>query len=261
MIRSVKLLRRKAGSTLAEFSAYWRDEHGPLVASHQTHLGIVRHVQTHRGPALEEMGAQSRSKRGGMEPPYDGVSETWYASEEAFLAARSSIEGRSAEAELTMDEKVFADPDASTLWFAHEYPQVSTQRERLVARPKTGIIKVHFSLRCRPELTVANAQRYWLTVHGPLVRSHAVARGTLGYMQVHRYESQLLEKSRTPQALRSDSFIGHAEAWFDSLVPHVGAEAADAEAAAIADEANFIDWSRSTLFFGKELVFVDRAWL
>ena len=261
MIRSVKLLRRKTGTTLAEFSAYWRDEHGPLVASHQTRLGIVRHVQTHRDPAAEEMGSQSRAKRGGMEAPYDGVSETWYASEDAFSAARSTDKGRRADDDLTMDEDIFADPAASPFWFAHEYPQVSTRRERLTAGPKTGIIKVHFALRCRPELTMADAQRYWLTAHGPLVRSHAVARGALCYAQVHRYESRLTETGRTPAAAYVHAYIGHAEAWFDSLQPRVGGEMADAEAAAIADEANFIDWSRSTLFFGKELVFVDRSWL
>lgn len=31
--------------------------------------------------------------------------------------------------------------------------------------------------------------------------------------------------------------------------------------AAIEDEARFIDWNRSTILVGKELLFVDREWV
>ena len=51
MIRLVHLLRRRSDFSDADFTAYWRDVHGPLVAGLQTALGIVRHVQLHRDPA------------------------------------------------------------------------------------------------------------------------------------------------------------------------------------------------------------------
>lgn len=261
MIRLVQLIRRKAGMTPAEFNRYWRDEHGPLVAYHQTRLDILRYVQTHREPAASDAEIQASSKRGGLESPYDGVAELWFTSEQALTAARAAAAGRRALEEIQGDESKFIDHAASPSWFAHEYPQVSTQRERIVAKPRTGILKVNFALRPRPGLTAAEAQRYWLTMHGPLVRSHAAARGVLCYQQVHRFVTPLADELRHAPAKNIDPYMGHAEAWFDTRIPLVGAEPAASEAAAINDERHFIDWPRSTLLFGKELVFIDRAWV
>ena len=47
MIRLVFLLRRAPHLSLEEFQTYWRDTHGPLVASHATALGMLRYVQVH----------------------------------------------------------------------------------------------------------------------------------------------------------------------------------------------------------------------
>jgi len=71
VIRLVFLLRRRAELSLAEFSERWRVDHGPLVAGHQSVLGIARYTQSHRldDPQNEAMAAA----RGGMEPPYDAI--------------------------------------------------------------------------------------------------------------------------------------------------------------------------------------------
>jgi EthD domain-containing protein len=261
MIRLVYLMRRKAGMSLSDFSAYWRDEHGPLVASHQARLGILRYVQAHRDLAAEEADELARATRGRMEPPYDGAAEVWWASEEALVAAGSTEAGRRAGAELLADEARFVELTSSPLWLAHEYPQVSVQHARPVARPKTGVVKVCFPIRPLPGLSLSAAQLYWRTVHGPLVRSHAMARGRLCYQQVHRYESPLSVEMRKERGTVVEPYMGHAEAWFDRLAPRVGPEVEDAAAAAVADERNFIDLSRSTQWTAKELVFIDRDWL
>jgi hypothetical protein len=260
MIRLVQSFRRKPGMTLAEFGAYWRDEHGPLLASHQARLGILRHSQAHRDPASEETDMMFRAARGGMEPPYDGVAETWWASEAVLAAARATERGRRAAAEWAADEARFVDLEHSPLWFAHEYPQVSAIRERPVARPKTGVVKLHFPLRQIAALSVEAAQLYWRTQHGPLVRSHAVARGVICYQQVHRYDTDLAREMREERGSAAEPYIGHAEAWIDRLVPRAGPDVTEAAAAALADERHFIDWSRSTAWSGKELLFVDRDW-
>jgi len=260
MIRLVQLIKRRADVTQADFDARWRDAHGPLVASHQTRLGILRYVQTHRSSSTLDAEKLAIAKRGDMESPFDGVGEFWFGSERTLSAALSSAAGRDALAQIKADVASFADLDASPSWFAYEYPQIGTQRERVVARAKTGILKIHFSLRSLPGQSIEEAQHYWRTMHGPLVRSHAVARGTLCYVQVHRFETPLAEMQWRP-GKEVEPYFGHAEAWFDTLVPRAGVEAAEAEAAAIADERNFIDWRRSTLLLGKELVFVDRYWL
>jgi hypothetical protein len=260
MIRLVHAIRRKAGMTPAEFNTYWRDVHGPVIASHQTRLDILRYVQTHRDANAQDVESQAGAKRGGLEAPYDGVSELWFESEQALCNAGLTAAGRRALQEMAADESRFVNPAASPAWFAHEYPQVSTQRERIVARPKTGIRKVFFALRPLPGLTEAGALGYWRTMHGPLVRSHAVARGVLCYQQVHRFDTPLEDEWRARRGGNVGGYMGHAEAWFDALASRQGAEAEEAEAAALQDERQFIDWSRSSLLFGKEMVLVDRDW-
>ena len=47
MIRLVFLLRRAPNLSLEEFHTYWRDTHGPLVASYATVVGMLRYVQVH----------------------------------------------------------------------------------------------------------------------------------------------------------------------------------------------------------------------
>jgi EthD domain len=261
MIRLVHLLRRKAGTTLAEFSDYWRAEHGPLVASYQSRLGILRYTQTHRDPTTEEADAKASAARGGMEPSYDGVADFWWDSEATLVTSRATKAGNLADEALMVDEGRFVDQAESPFWFAHEYPQVSALHERAVARPKTGVVKQHFSVRPVAGLSVPEAQLHWRTIHGPLVRSYAVARGLICYQQVHRYESALLAEMRAARGTTVDVYMGHAEAWFDRLIPRGGPELAEAMSAAVAEERKFIDWQRSTRLTGKELIFVERNWL
>jgi EthD domain len=50
------LLRRRPELSAAEFHEYWRDRHGPLVASQAGALGIRRYIQLHltdSPPALQ----------------------------------------------------------------------------------------------------------------------------------------------------------------------------------------------------------------
>src|SRR5262252_2407033 len=98
MIRIVFLLRRKPALSLAEFHRYWREQHGPLVASHQQRIGALRYVQVHRldDPINEQLADQ----RDGMEPPYDGVAELWWESEAALRAVLATEGGQRAGLEL-----------------------------------------------------------------------------------------------------------------------------------------------------------------
>lgn len=261
MIRLVHLLKHAPDIGLQQFSDYWRDEHGPLVASHQARLGLLRHVQTHRDLSGQDLDLKAGKVRGGVEPPYDGIAEYWWASEQELRTALATVAGQKAQAELIASERRFVDLAASPLWFAHEYPQVATALQRPVALPKSGVTKLNFALRPLPGQTVAEAQAYWLTSHGPLVRSHSGARGLLGYYQVHRYETSLAAEFEAGRGTRAESYMGHAEAWSDRLSPREGPEMQAATDAAVADERNFIDWRRSTIFVGKELVFVNRDWI
>jgi uncharacterized protein (TIGR02118 family) len=257
MIRLVFLLRRQPGTSRDEFQRYWREEHGPLVASVQGKIGALRYVQVHAiDDPMNEAAAQAR---GGMEPAYDGVAELWWESEQALAATLGSDAGRKAGALLLEDERKFIDLPSSPLYLTYEYPQVNPSPESLVAREKSSIVKLYFPLRHHAHQTLDEAQLYWRTAHGPLIRSQAPAMGILRYQQVHWFGSPLEKALRESRGTVTPPYMGHAEVWFDRGVPRSGPEAALAGRRAIEDEAKFIDFKRSTIFLAKERVFIDRA--
>ena len=249
MIRLVFLIRRQEHLSLDEFQSYWLNEHAPLVAEHGRELNILRYTQSHR----IDQGEQKPGPRGVMEVPYDGVAELWFANEAAFRAG-STDAGKA----LLADERTFIDLPNSPIWLAYEYPQVNPIPENLVARPKSGIVKLHFPLRHPDTMSLDDAQLYWRTQHGPLIRSWAPAMGMLRYQQVHRFESPLEAGLRKVRGTVTPSYTGHAEAWFDRSITRSGAEAAAASRAAYEDETNFIDFARSAIWTGKEHVIIDQ---
>lgn len=256
MIRLVFLLRRKAELSLAEFHDYWLNKHGPLVAGFAGDLNILRYVQTH---TLDDpINQAAQQARGNMEPHYDGVAELWWSTEAELEAALASEAGAAAGAALLEDERTFIDLPASPLWFAYEYPQVNPVPETVTAKVKSGVVRVFFPLRHQHQLTEEAARHYWLTQHGPIVRSHAEAAGTLCYRQVHRANSPLDAQLHAARGTEVESYLGHAEAWVDRGRAVDSPEARIANQTFIADEHNFIDMERSTIWFGKEHTLVDR---
>jgi uncharacterized protein (TIGR02118 family) len=256
MIRLTFVLRRKAGMSLADFQKYWREVHGPLVAKHATTLNILRYVQVH---TLEDpINDQLASARGGMEKPYDGVAELWWTSRGATSGNASA---QAAAKELLEDECRFIDLANSPLWFNYEYPQVNPTPEEMVAREHSGLVKLFFCLRNTANLSMDEAQLYWRTNHGPLIRSVASGMRLRRYLQVHRYEDDGEKQLRASRGTQVAPYIGHAEAWFDraELATIAGTpEAKRAMEIAVEDEAKFIDFKRSAMWVAKEHVFIDR---
>ena len=83
MLKLIVCVKRKPGLTREEFSAYWRDNHGPLVKSVPEFMRHVRkYVQCH----LTE-GTASGEPLIGSIPDYDGVGELWFDSPEALQQA------------------------------------------------------------------------------------------------------------------------------------------------------------------------------
>ncbi len=256
VIRLVYLLRRKPELSLDAFQRYWRETHGPLVASVATVLDIRRYVQVH---AVDDpVNAAMQTARGGMEPAYDGVAELWFESDEALAETMASSEGQAAGAMLLEDEAKFIDLPQSPLWLNVEYPQVNPQGEALIATPRSSWQKLYFPLRLRSALGFEAGQRYWRMHHGPLIRSQAQAAGIHRYQQVHRLQSEMEETLRAARGTAVDPYDGHAEVWVDRAIRREGVEVQRANERAIEDEAKFIDFKRSTMWMGKELFFVDR---
>jgi uncharacterized protein (TIGR02118 family) len=256
MIRLVFLLRRKPGTSRTEFQRYWREEHGPLVASVQMKIGALRYVQGH---TLDDpMNAGAAEARGGMEPIYDGVAELWWESEQALGAALATDAGRKAGALLLEDEQKFIDLPSSPLYLTHEYPQVNPGPENLLAREMSPLVKLYFPLRQHAHQKLDEAQLYWRSAHGPLIRSMAQAMGILRYQQVHYVASPLEQALRESRGTVTPPYMGHAEVWFERPA-RGGPEGVEGNRRAVADEAKFIDFKRSTIFLAKERVFIDRT--
>ena len=254
MIRLVFALRRLPSLSRLEFQDYWLNQHAPLVTTFSTDLNIQRYVQTHT--IDEKSTSAAQNARGKMEAEYDGVAElSW--NDEKELTKQSSDAALEASAALLEDEKKFIDLSNSPIWFAYEYPQINPSPENIIALPKSNIVRVFFPLRHQETMTEQDARHYWLTHHGPIVRSHAQASGTLCYRQVHRADSALDAAIQSARGTKVESYLGHAEAWIDKERVST-LEARQANATFIEDEHNFIDMSRSTIFFGKEHSIIDK---
>ena len=257
MIRITFLLRRKAELSLEAFQDYWLKEHGPLVASVAGRINALRYVQVHTfdSPANDAMA----EARGGMEPIYDGVAEVYFENRAALVAALESPDGQAAAATLLEDEKKFIDLPNSPLWVGYEYPQVNASPENLVARTRSNLAKLYFPLRAPEGRDPADAQHYWRTHHGPIIRRHAEASGIERYIQVHRaLDDELNEALTAARGTVVEPYLGHAELWFDHSNANRSAERTEANRVAIEDESTFIDFPRSAMWLAKEHVFVDR---
>jgi uncharacterized protein (TIGR02118 family) len=256
MIRLTYLLRRKPGMSFDEFQTRWRTTHGPLAARHSMHLRCLKYVQVH---TIEDESRVAMSRaRGEMEPPYDGVIEMWWDNIETLEHALETEPGRQAAAELLEVEREFVNLPASPLWFNYEYPQVNPTPENIVARERSTIVKGYFPLRALSSLSDDEAQLYWRTQHGPLIRRQAWGR-MLRYVQVHHFPHPLETSLREQRGTEVEPYLGHAESWRDRAAqgtPTLEGEAAGARA--IEDEAKFIDFARSAMWYGKEHVFIDR---
>lgn len=123
MIRITYLLRKREQLSVADFAAYWKEQHAPLVASVATQLGLLRYVQvrTLDDPLSAASIAAMANARGGMEVPYDGVAEIWFSSRLDLTEALATEEGQRASAELLAGEANFIDFQRSAMWLGKEH--------------------------------------------------------------------------------------------------------------------------------------------
>jgi uncharacterized protein (TIGR02118 family) len=117
MVKLVFCVTRRPDMPVDEFHRYWEEQHGPLVRTVASTLGIRRYVQDHTlSGAVGDMLTASRGGPG----PFDGIAELWFDSEEALVAASSSPEGLEAGTRLLEDERRFIDHERSPLFLVSE---------------------------------------------------------------------------------------------------------------------------------------------
>ena len=84
MIKLTCLLKRREGMTPAEFQDYWKNNHGPLIASSRCGSHVIRYEQNPR-PLGDYRGDDDRSG-------YDGVTVQWFADMDAYYAHMNDVD-------------------------------------------------------------------------------------------------------------------------------------------------------------------------
>jgi uncharacterized protein (TIGR02118 family) len=124
------------------------------------------------------------------------------------------------------------------------------------------MIKLVYIVRARDDIAPEEFHRYWLEVHGPMVREAAKALRARKYIQSHTMATPVNDALIESRGM-APSYEGIAEAWWESLDELQAAvsepEGADAIKMIGEDEAIFIDQSRSTMFVTEEHTIFDFA--
>jgi uncharacterized protein (TIGR02118 family) len=107
MVKLICFVKRKPGMDADEFHRYWREVHGPLIASTRSGRHVLRYEQNHR---VREHWDQAG---------YDGVTEQWFTSVDDFFASLQEDDYPLIDADVAK----FIDTD-SLEWIITEEPEV-----------------------------------------------------------------------------------------------------------------------------------------
>lgn len=128
-------MRRLPHLSHAQFQAYWRDEHAPLVIERAEILGIRRY---HQLRSMDDNYSKSLAHKRGSPPAYDGVAELWFDSSESATEEWRN-RARKANEELLEDERRFIDLTAS--------PMFLVQEDLILEKDANGVIRDFMQLR------------------------------------------------------------------------------------------------------------------
>lgn len=157
------LLRRKPGSSTAEFDAYWREHHGPLVAS-----GLPALREYWQNLVTDRLQRGIDFARGPWD--FDGFSQLWF--DDAAQANRAFNDGDFAR-RLMMDEAAFIG----------DLHIVTAEQHEVIALPppaaRARLLKRISTLKRRSDISEDDFRREW-RVHADHVRQMP---GVDGYRQ------------------------------------------------------------------------------
>ncbi len=208
MLHVLYFITRKAGLTDAEFHRYWREVHGPIAKKIPQ---LKSYVQTHRIPF----------PGGAANSPYDGAAEVMIENEAALEQLRREpayLNGA------LVDEAKFIDLNRVE-W------QVTTDHVMIDGATRPGMAKAVFQIRGKPGLSLPDFKKYWLNVHGPIVKK---CPGLRRYVQCHAVEGAY--------AYGNPRWDGVAELWCDdALAMERMFDSKEFREEAWPDAANFLD--------------------
>ncbi len=106
MVKVITLLKKKDGMTQEEFSRYWLEKHGPLIA--KVFPGVRRYVQNHLVRTSQ-----------GEDTEISGVAENWYDDQESWQTAVDFYLSDAGKV-IRDDEAQFIESSRMTVIFAEE---------------------------------------------------------------------------------------------------------------------------------------------
>lgn len=132
MIKLMFCLRRLPHLSRAEFQAYWRDVHAPLVFARAQVMNLKVYIQHH---ALADKAVERMAACRGSPPSFDGIAELhWDLTGERTEAHKDAA--RRANAELLDDERRFIDLTASPIFLVEDHEVI---REFVESREAYGL--------------------------------------------------------------------------------------------------------------------------
>lgn len=206
MFKVIALLKRKPGMTVEDFQYYWRHEHAPLVAERPE---IRRHIQS---------SALLQGYRKG-ELLFDGISETWFDSAQAYEAYRHEP----ASSVILADQANFVDRSRTVLM------PVDVHVIKDGAISKGAVKNIEFVNR-RPGMALEPFREYWRNVHGPIASRICV---------IQRYEQNHLQPSAY-EAEAAPPYDGLAITWFAGTADMKKGTTTPEYATTRADEPHFL---------------------
>lgn len=121
------------------------------------------------------------------------------------------------------------------------------------------MIKLIYCVTKRADLSKDEFSKYWFENHAALMRRLAGTLGVVKYIQSHTLATPLNDE--LPQQRRMEQpYDGITEVWYESLETlekrFIDPAFREARSLLIQDEANFVDFSRSRVFFTDERVII-----
>lgn len=191
LIVRMGLLRKNPNLSAAEFSAHWRDVHGPLAAKLS---GLRRYHQNH---VVDRQQRGITYARGSQD--FDGISELWF---DDLPSMQSAFSGDLVQ-ELAADEAGFID----------DLKLVTAIQQRVIPVPEgERLIKRMSTLRRRPDVSAEKFQHEWFQVHSVLVKRLPQVRGYTQNLVFDRGHGR-----GRPAAYSELPIDGIVELWFSDL--------------------------------------------
>ncbi len=243
--RLVYIYRRLPGLTSAEFLQYWQNVHAPLVVQNAATLGIKGYIQLHTidvvGNIIWQISHQSL-------PAYDGAAE-FFVDLDTFTAALDTAEGQQTMQLLIDDKRNFADLSRSAVWLAKEH--LFRKIPRSPGEPVTIFTWVGTGI---PGLTPEEFQDYYLNNHGRFPIRHPEVLGVHEYIQLHAMDNPLNDILRTMHGSAAPYYVHLYSIWDFSKMGTP--QAMPIMQQIFEDEPNFVDFTNSALWYGREHIIV-----